>query len=118
MKHLKIKIDKLEFSDKEVLKNIEFTLNENDKIAIVWPNWAGKTSFFKLLVWENENYDWFIENVWGLSLWYLNQIYSDNENKTVKEELKLAFEEVLKLDEKLKFVALTRTTDPSFINII
>jgi len=35
MKHLKIKIDKLEFQDKEVLKNIEFTLNENDKIAIV-----------------------------------------------------------------------------------
>jgi ABC-type polysaccharide/polyol phosphate transport system ATPase subunit len=35
MKHLKIKIDKLEFSDREILKNIEFTLNENDKIAIV-----------------------------------------------------------------------------------
>jgi ABC-type polysaccharide/polyol phosphate transport system ATPase subunit len=35
MKHLKIKIDKLEFQDKEVLKNIEFTLNENDRIAIV-----------------------------------------------------------------------------------
>jgi ABC-type polysaccharide/polyol phosphate transport system ATPase subunit len=35
VKHLKIKIDKLEFQDKEVLKNIEFTLNENDKIAIV-----------------------------------------------------------------------------------
>jgi hypothetical protein len=35
MKHLKIKIDKLEFSSKEILKSIEFVLNENDKIAIV-----------------------------------------------------------------------------------
>jgi ABC-type polysaccharide/polyol phosphate transport system ATPase subunit len=35
MKHLKIKIEKLEFSEKEILKNIEFTLNESDRIAIV-----------------------------------------------------------------------------------
>jgi len=101
MKHLKIKINKLEFWDKEILKNIEFTLNDNDRIAIVWSNWAGKTSFFKLIVWENKNYDWFIENVWNLKLWYLNQIYSDNEEKTVKEELKLAFSDVLKLEKTL-----------------
>jgi len=104
MKHLKIKIDKLEFSQKEILKNIEFTLNENDKIAIVWANGAWKTSFFKLIIWENKNYDWFIENVWNLTLWYLNQIYSDNEEKTVKEELKLAFSNVLKLEKEIKKV--------------
>jgi len=118
MKHLKIKIDKLEFQDKEVLKNIEFTLNENDKIAIVWPNWVGKTSFFKLLIWENKNFDWYIENVWNLSLWYLNQIYSDNEEKTVKEELKQAFTEVLKMDEKIKEIEEKMWEQPENMDLI
>jgi len=35
-------------------------------------------------------------------LGYLNQIYSDNEEKLVKEELRLAFINVLELDEKIK----------------
>jgi ABC-type polysaccharide/polyol phosphate transport system ATPase subunit len=38
VRHLKIKINKKEFNDKEILKNIEFIINENDKIAIVGPN--------------------------------------------------------------------------------
>ncbi len=118
MKHLKIKIDKLEFQDKEVLKNIELTLNENDKIAIVWPNWVGKTSFFKLLIWENKNFDWYIENIWNLSLWYLNQIYSDNEEKTVKEELKQAFSKVLELDDKIKEIEEKMQENPEDMDLI
>jgi hypothetical protein len=35
MKHLRIKVDKLEFSGEEILKDIDFILNENDRISIV-----------------------------------------------------------------------------------
>ena len=118
MKHLKIKIDKLEFQEKEVLKNIEFTLNDNDRIAIVWPNWAGKTSFFKVVVWEYKNIEWSIDNIWNLSLWYLNQIYSDNEEKTVLEELKLAFEDILKLDKDLKYLEVEMSNSPEDMELV
>ena len=118
MKHLKIKIDKLEFQDKEILKNIEFVLNENDKIAIVWPNWIGKTTFFKVLIWEIKNFDWFIENVWNLSLWYLNQIYYDDENKTVKQELREAFRELLKIEKELKVLEEKMALDPENMDLI
>ncbi len=118
MKHLKIKINKLEFQDKEILKNIEFTLNENDKIAIVWPNWIGKTSFFKILIWEIKDFDWFIENVWNLKLWYLSQIYSDNEEQLVKDELKLAFKEILNLEKKIKDIEKQMETNPEDMDLI
>lgn len=118
MKHLKIKINKLDFSDKEILKNIEFTLNSNDKIAIVWPNGAWKTSFFKLLVWENKNFDWNIDNIWNLSLWYLNQIYSDNEEKLVSTELKLAFKKILELEKELKKIEKKMWEDPENMDIV
>ncbi len=118
MKHLKIKIDRLEFSDKDILNNIEFTLNENDRIAIVWPNGVGKTTFFRVLVGENKNFDWYIENVWNLSLGYLNQIYSDNEEKLVKEELKLAFLDILDLDNEIKIIEEKMQKNPEDMDLI
>ncbi len=118
MKHLKIKINKLEFFDKEILNDIDFVLNQNDKIAIVWPNWVWKTSFFKVLAWKNKNFDWLIENIWGLTLWYLNQIYSDDENKTVKEELRLAFSYLLDIESELKDLEIKMSETPNDLSLV
>lgn len=101
MKHLKIKIDKYDVDWNEILRNIEFTLNKNDRIAIVWWNWSWKTTILKIITWEIKNYDWFIENIWSVSLWYLAQIYNDNENKTVYEELKDWFADIIILEKEL-----------------
>lgn len=102
MKHLQIHIDKYEVQSKEILKNIHFTLNHTDKIAIVWQNWAGKTTLMKILTWEITDFQGSIDNIGNLSFWYLAQIYSDNEEKTVFEELKDAFLQVLEMEENLK----------------
>jgi len=51
VKHLKIKINSLEFDWETILKDIDFTLNKNDRIAIVWANWAWKTTLLKILTW-------------------------------------------------------------------
>ena len=85
MKHLKININSFEFDWELVFKDIDFVLNKNDKVAIVWTNWAWKSTLMKILTWEIKNFDWNIDNVWNLTLWYLKQIYSDNENKLVRE---------------------------------
>lgn len=118
MKHLKIKINKLEFASEVILKNIDFTLNKSDKISIVWPNWSGKTTFLKVLTWENNNFDWFIENVWNLTLWYLHQIYSDNEEKTVREELKEGFKEVIIIENEIKKCEKEMETDSNNLELI
>ena len=125
MKHLKIKIDKYDVDWNEILRNIEFTLNKSDRIAIVWWNWSWKTTILKIITWEIKNYDWFIENIWSVSLWYLAQIYNDNENKTVYEELKDWFAEIIVLEkelaileEELKNVLLTeleKSQDPRIV---
>ena len=102
MKHLKIKINKLEFDNEIILKDIDFVVNENDRICIVWNNWAGKTTLMKTIIWEIKEFDGFIENVGNLSIWYLTQIYSDNEEKTVKQELKEWFLEIIEKEKELK----------------
>lgn len=118
MKHLKIDIKSLEFNSETILKGINFTLNKNDKISIVWSNGAWKTTLLKILTGEIKNYEWNIDNVWNLSLWYLHQIYSDNEEKLVREELKEWFNQIMKIEGKINDIEKEMGKDPQNIEII
>lgn len=115
MQHLKIKIEKLEFQGDPVLKDIELTINRTDKISIVGPNGAGKTTLMKILTGELQDYTGFLENIWNLKFWYLHQIYSDNEEKLVRQELAEAFWEILDMDAKLKKLEEEMTEHPEII---
>lgn len=106
MKHLKIKINCLEFQWEKILEDIDFTLNSSDRISIVWCNGAWKTTLLKVLTWEIKNYDWAIENIWNISLGYLHQIYSDNENKTVFEELESGFTHIKEMEKDIQKVEI------------
>lgn len=101
MDHLKVKIEKLEFQGEPILKDIELTINKNDTIAIVGPNGAGKTTAMKAIIGEITHFDGFIENVGGMSLGYLHQIYTDDETKTVHEELREAFSQIQSIEKRL-----------------
>jgi ATP-binding cassette subfamily F protein 3 len=50
LRHLKIKINKLEFVEETILKDIDFIVNENDRICIVGNNGAGKTTLMKAII--------------------------------------------------------------------
>lgn len=118
MRHLKIKINKLEFIEDTVLKDIDFVVNENDKICIVWNNWAWKTTLMKAIIWEIKKFDGFIENVWNLTIWYLTQIYSDNEEKLVKDELKEWFLEIIRKEKELKTLEENMKENPENMDLI
>ncbi len=118
MKHLKVKIKNLEFDWETILKDIDFTLNKTDRVSIVWSNWAWKTTLLKLLTWEIKWYDWSIDNVWNLTLWYLKQIHSDNDNKLVREELKEAFTDIIEMEKSLSILEEKMWEEPENIQII
>jgi len=113
MKHLDIKIEKLELWGELILKDIDLTLNQNERISVVWPNGSGKTTFMKMLTWVISDFHGNIENVWNLSLGYMHQVYSDNEDRTVHDELKEAFSWLLDTAEELKKLEEKMATDNS-----
>lgn len=118
MKHLKIKIHKLEFNGIEILKDIDFTLNKTDRLSFVGPNGAWKTTLLKVLTGEITQYDGFIENIWNLSLWYLKQVYSDNEERTVREELRDGFKEIKHLEQQISDTEVQMSQHPENMEII
>ena len=56
----------------------------------------------KAIIGEIQHFDGFIENIGGMSLGYLHQIYTDDENKTVHQELREAFSQIQKIEQRLK----------------
>ncbi len=102
MKHLRIKINKYEVEWNVILKDIDFILNENDKIALVWWNWVWKTTLMKIITWEIKDYDGFIENIWNLKVWYLTQIYTDDKEKLVRQEIKEWFFDIIRVEKELQ----------------
>lgn len=118
MKHLKVKINSLEFNWEIILKDIDITINKTDRISIVWANWAWKTTLLKIFTWEIKNYDWSIDNIWNLSLWYLHQIYSDDENKLVRQELKDGLTDIIEMEKKLNIIEEKMNNNPQDIQII
>ncbi|MDP2090532.1 MAG: ABC-F family ATP-binding cassette domain-containing protein [Candidatus Gracilibacteria bacterium] len=118
MKHLKIKINSLEFNGEIILKDIDLTLNKSDKISIVGSNGAGKTTLMKILTGEITAYDGNIDNVGNLTLGYLHQIYSDDENKLVKQELKEGMKDIVEMEKQLDIVEEKMNKEPNNIQII
>lgn len=118
MRHLKIHIPTYEIGWKDILKNISFTLNESDRISIVGPNWAGKSTLMKIITWEIQEFDGNIDNIGSLRLGYLSQINYDNPKTTVYEELKDAFREVLRMEKKLKELEQQMQNHDTWIEIM
>jgi ATPase subunit of ABC transporter with duplicated ATPase domains len=77
------------FGEKQVLKNVSFTLNKGEKALIIGPNGIGKSTFLKIilnkLAQDAGTYEWGHET----STSYFSQDHHDllNESKTVLEAL-------------------------------
>ena len=58
MNHLNIHIDLFEINGEEIIGNIHTIINKDDRIAIVWPNGVGKSTFLKIISWEIKDFQW------------------------------------------------------------
>lgn len=90
-----IRFEKVSFAygAKEVLKNVSFTIKENDKILIDGENGSGKTTLVKLLVRLYDNYNGIIE---------INKMDSKKYSlKSLREQVAIVFQETFLFDDTL-----------------
>lgn len=67
----------------------------------------------KIIVGEIEEYDGSIDNIGNMTLWYLHQVYSDDEQKTVHEEMRDAFSQLRNIEKTLKELEDAMQSDSS-----
>lgn len=84
-----------------IIENISFTINDNEKVGLIGLNGAGKTTLFNILTGNLEPDSGEIYISKGKKLGYLKQNTTIESNMSIMDEMLTIFDEVIKLEEKL-----------------
>lgn len=101
------------FSGKLLFEGLTFQVKSKDRFGLIGKNGAGKSTLLKIIAGEQEYEKGGIVFQPGITIGYLPQEIKIEGNRTVVDEAKQAFKELLDLDAKIKDieVALTVRTD-------
>ncbi len=98
----------MSYGAEPVIKNISFSLNEGEKVAIVGRNGCGKTTLLKLITGEltpdpkDADEPGFVNIAKGAVCGNLQQMSFTNEDAPLEEEIKSVFKPVLAMKEEIE----------------
>lgn len=93
---------KVELSGKILFDNINYIINDKDRIALVGKNGAGKSTMLKILAGVNKSYKGTVSMPDGTTIGYLPQVMEVSDTRTVREEASLAFSHILDLQHEIE----------------
>lgn len=92
----------VELSGKILFDNVNYIINDKDRIALVGKNGAGKSTMLKILAGINKNYKGTVTSPDGMTVGYLPQVMLVSDERTVREEASLAFSHIFELEAKIE----------------
>lgn len=98
------------YIDEYVFKNINFTIQDRDRIAIVGNNGVGKTTLMKCIIDDNFMTDGEILKDKG-KIGYLSQDIIEDFENTVQEEYDIIFKELVNIEKKMKHLSSYMNND-------
>ena len=111
----------LSFADKEVLRDVSFSVEKGDKIGLIGSNGSGKTTLFRLVTEELEPTDGKIFKSGLLRVGSVAQHACGDSDKTVYEELLTVFRPLMDMERELeevhRKVALTDGKVPEYLHL-
>ena len=103
----------LDFSGTPLFEDISFLVNSKEKVALVGKNGAGKTSLLRMVAGELEPTSGRISMPKDVTVGYLPQHLLVNDNRTVIDEVKVAFSGLIAIQEHIDRITaqLSERTD-------
>ena len=93
---------KVEFNATVLFEEVSYVINKKERIALVGKNGAGKSTMLKILAGLQTPSSGTVAMPKDVTVGYLPQVMILADNRTVKEEAELAFEEIFKLQADLE----------------
>lgn len=104
--YLKIKNASIEYGSDVVLENIDLTVKNNEKIAIVGRNGTGKTSILKAIIGEidfTDGYDKLIIEKDNFKIGYIKQSLNKSEEETsLIDYIKEVYNNIINIENEIK----------------
>lgn len=102
---------KKEYGTDVILKNISFTINEGDKVALIGANGVGKSTMFKILTRqiEPDGGEYYVDR--NASLGYLAQNLDLESDHNIYDETITVFQDLLDMEAKLHELEEEMTTE-------
>lgn len=92
----------INFGYGKLFENLQFSLNEGEKISIVGPNGCGKTTLLKVIAGLEKCDSGSVNIKKGANIVYLDQVAPDkSDDRIVKDILRDAFKDLLKLESDM-----------------
>lgn len=92
------------FGSFDLFKNFTFLINPKDRIGLVGKNGAGKTTLLRIIKGIQEASEGSVSGPRDIHIGYLPQQMRHQGGKTVFNEAKTAFNEVLQLEKEIEFI--------------
>lgn len=90
------------FGDHDVLKEVDFIINEGEKAALIGSNGAGKTTLFRIIAGEYEPDQGQVISQKGLSIGYLPQVIQVESQRTIYEEMLDALQDIIRMESEIR----------------
>lgn len=84
-----------------ILENISFTINEQEKVAIVGVNGAGKSTLFKIITSEISCDEGTVSFPKGVQIGYFSQDLQIDSDKTIYDELLTVFDNIISIEKEM-----------------
>lgn len=115
---LHLKNISFEFGGEYLFRNLDWFIKPKERIGLIGKNGAGKSTLLKLIIGQYELREGSIDKQGGVRLGYISQdMISQNEDKSVLETAKEAFERILFVQKELEHLYELIATDPSDENL-
>lgn len=90
------------FGDTEILKSINFHIEEHDKLAVVGVNGAGKTTLLRIILGESEPDSGNVVRARDIRIGYLSQHQDISFHNTVYQEMEQAKRYLIDMEQRLR----------------
>ncbi len=101
------------FDDRDLLKDLSFTIHKGARIGVLGLNGAGKSTFLRILAGEDREFGGTVRHSPGIRLGYVDQEPPLDSTKTVRENIEVGSAHIQKLIDDFNHVSEQLATDVS-----
>lgn len=85
-----------------LFENAELKIKYGEKIALIWKNWAWKSTLLKLIIWKESIDQWLLEIPKNIKIWFLSQdIFRESKDRILKDEMLTALPDITAKSKRL-----------------